>query len=424
MKRLNGKFWAAMLIFGLIGQVAWVVENMYLNVFIYKMFHASAAQISAMVSASAVAAAVTTIFMGALSDRMGKRKAFLCGGYVLWGLSILAFGFIRLDVLSGWTATTAEACALAIDLVILLDCLMTFFGSTANDACYNAWLTDRGDETNRGKIEGFNAMMPLVAILVVFGGFMGFQLDLQESWTVIFCIIGGVVLAIGLLGFALVEEQKLEKPSYGYWQTIVYSFRPRVIGENKGLYGTLAVFAVFNISIQIFMPYLILYYEKTLGMADYVLIMAPAILLASVVTALYGKVYDKKGFSASIVPCMLTLMAGYVLLFVTTHTAAVFAGSLLMMCGYLMGMSVFGAKIRQEIPANRAGQFQGVRIIGQVLIPGVVGPAIGAWVLRNARQVLNNDGTYSFLPDANIFLAALIAAAAVCLLLLPVWKKR
>ena len=36
----GGRFWAAMLVFGLMGQVAWVVENMYFNVFIYKMFHA------------------------------------------------------------------------------------------------------------------------------------------------------------------------------------------------------------------------------------------------------------------------------------------------------------------------------------------------------------------------------------------------
>ena len=57
-KGLGSKFWTAMLIFGLMGQVAWVVENMYFNVFIYKMFHATAAEISAMVMASAVVAAL------------------------------------------------------------------------------------------------------------------------------------------------------------------------------------------------------------------------------------------------------------------------------------------------------------------------------------------------------------------------------
>ena len=45
----NSKFWAALFIFSLMGQVAWVVENMYFNVFIYKMFHATAADISLMV---------------------------------------------------------------------------------------------------------------------------------------------------------------------------------------------------------------------------------------------------------------------------------------------------------------------------------------------------------------------------------------
>ena len=79
-----------------------------------------------------------------------------------------------------------------------------------------------------------------------------------------------------------------------------------------------------------------------------------------------------------------------------------------MMSGYLTGMAVFGAKIRDLIPENRSGQFQGVRIIGQVFIPGLIGPAIGAFVLRNAEEITNSDGTISFLPNAGIFLAALI----------------
>ena len=80
--KLGKRFWASMLIFGLVGQVAWVVENMYFNVFLYKMFHASAEAISAMVAASAVAATVTTVLIGALSDKVGKRKIFICGGYI------------------------------------------------------------------------------------------------------------------------------------------------------------------------------------------------------------------------------------------------------------------------------------------------------------------------------------------------------
>ena len=91
MRKLGKKFWTAMILFGLVGQVAWVVENMYLNVFIYKMFHAQPADISLMVGASSVAATVTTILIGALSDRIVKRKFFMCGVYLVWGISIVAF---------------------------------------------------------------------------------------------------------------------------------------------------------------------------------------------------------------------------------------------------------------------------------------------------------------------------------------------
>ena len=69
--KLSPRFWLALTLCSLIGQVAWVVENMYLNVFIYEIFNASASDISLMVAASAVSAALTTVFIGALSDRIG-----------------------------------------------------------------------------------------------------------------------------------------------------------------------------------------------------------------------------------------------------------------------------------------------------------------------------------------------------------------
>ena len=172
------------------------------------------------------------------------------------------------------------AATVGITLTIIMDCVMTFFGSTANDAAYNAWLTDSTDVTNRGAAEGINSMMPLISILVVFGGFMGFNLDQASSWTAIYCIIGGLVLLIGILGFFLVDEAPVRNPdNLGYFATILYGFRPDVIRKNAVLYFSMAAFIIFNISIQIYMPYLIIYYEQTLGMADYVLIMAPAIIL-------------------------------------------------------------------------------------------------------------------------------------------------
>ncbi len=423
----TSKFYLALVIFSLVGQVAWVVENMYLNVFIYKMFHATADQISAMVAASAVTATVTTLLIGALSDKIGKRKLFICGGYILWGISILAFALVRVDLIHfiffPLVSFTGAAMSLCVTLTIALDCLMTFFGSSANDAAFNAWLTDSTDETNRGSIEGINAMMPLVAILVVFGGFMGLNQDLPESWTAIFLIIGGVVLALGVAGFFLVEESTAKSEENGsFFSNIFYGFRPAVVRENRPLYATLAVLALYNISIQIFMPYLILYYMEALGISNYVLIFAPAIVVAAAFTGLYGKVYDRKGFQAAVLPTLAMLIVGYIGLYFCRNTALVFLFSLVMMCGYLGTGAMIGAMIRDNTPQKKAGMFQGLRIIGQVLIPGVVGPEIGAAILRNAETVVNSDGTTSFIPNENIFLGALIAIFLTLAALVPLFK--
>ena len=418
-------FYLTLVIFSLIGQVAWVVENMYFNVFIYKMFNASAQAISSMVAASAVAATVTTLLIGALSDKLGKRKIFICGGYVVWGVTIWSFALIRVDVINALFPSVVSAAAVGVSLAIVMDCLMTFFGSAANDACFNAWLTDVTDETNRGAAEGINAMMPLVAILVVFGGFMSFDLNLADSWTMIFGIIGTVVLALGIAGFFLIRDVPIRtEENQNYFANIFYGFRPGVVKANPTFYLTLAAYAVFGIAIQIFMPYLILYYNVSLKMDNYVLIMAPAIILAAVFTAVYGRVYDRKGFARAIVPALGLLMTGFVLLYLFKSTALVFMGSLLMMCGYLAGMAVFGAMLRDHTPQNRAGMFQGLRIVGQVLVPGIIGPAVGAWVLRNAETIVNDDGTTSFVPNENIFLAALIEAVLIWGVLIPMFRKK
>ena len=422
-KARSSKFWVCLVIFSLVGQIAWVMENMYFNVFIYQMFHASAQAISSMVAASAVAATATTLLIGALSDKLGKRKLFICGGYILWGISILSFSLVRVDVI-GKLFPLASAAAVGVSITIILDCIMTFFGSSANDACFNAWLTDCTDDTNRGAAEGINSMMPLLAILAVFGGFMGFDLTKQSSWTTIFVVIGAVVTALGIAGFWLIDEPRLDTcGNESYFKNLFYGFRLDVVKENPGFYLALAAYAVFGIAIQIYMPYLILYYTVALGMDNYVLIFAPAILLAAAFTFFYGKQYDKHGFAKAVVAPLAMLMAGFVVLYFFRSTLPVFLGSLIMMCGNLAGMAMFGAILRDKTPENKAGMFQGLRIVGQVLIPGVIGPAIGAAVLKGAERITNDDGTTSFIPNRNIFLSAFIAAIFIWVVLIPLFKK-
>ena len=47
---------------------------------------------------------------------------------------------------------------------------------------------------------------------------------------------------------------------------------------------------------------------------------------------------------------------------------------------------------------------------------------IGAAVLKNADTVVGDDGTISFIPNANIFLAALIALLTLAMVLPPLFR--
>ena len=245
-------------------------------------------------------------------------------------------------------------------------------------------------------------------------------------------VVGGIaklngrpVTVIGIGGLFLLEEPDLRKrEKQNYFANILYGFRPKAVRENPVLYKTLLAVAAFNISIQVFMPYLILYYTVSLEMDNYVLVMAPAIVLAAVFTAIYGRVYDRVGFRRAVIAPMTLLMAGYLVLYFCRGTLMVFIGSLLMMCGNLGGGAMLGAMVRDRTPENRTGMFQGLRICAQVLIPGIIGPAIGAWVLRSAATIVNGDGTSSFVPNANIFLAAFGAAIFLWLALIPLLRGK
>ena len=72
---MKKRTWAALIAVGLVGQFAWTIENMYFNVFLYNAIAPDPTAIAWMVALSAVAATATTLLMGALSDRVGNRKA-------------------------------------------------------------------------------------------------------------------------------------------------------------------------------------------------------------------------------------------------------------------------------------------------------------------------------------------------------------
>ena len=75
-ERLGAKKWFAFVLVGLIGQLAWAIENNYINLWVFSQ-SGKAEYINWMTVGSAIVATITTFLMGALSDKLGKRKIFI-----------------------------------------------------------------------------------------------------------------------------------------------------------------------------------------------------------------------------------------------------------------------------------------------------------------------------------------------------------
>ena len=132
--------WLILILFGLIGQIAWSVENMYFNLYVFDEISPNLSAVTLMVQLSGIVATVATLIAGTLSDKAGNRRSFISFGYIIWGGTVALFGFISPELMGELFGVGAEeGVKIALVTVIVGDCIMTLFGSTANDASFNSW---------------------------------------------------------------------------------------------------------------------------------------------------------------------------------------------------------------------------------------------------------------------------------------------
>ena len=441
--RLSGRILWNLLMFGFMGQVAWNVENMFFNTFLFNSVYADAPQqavdgsigvmsaINLMVALSAATAVITTFIMGAWSDRMNRRKVFISVGYLIWGLTVMAFGYITKDNTAALFSLSDPVRILTatVTIVIVMDCVMTFFGSTANDSAFNAWVTDVTDSGNRGTVEGILAIMPLAAMAIVMG--LGGAIA-TIGYHIFFIALGVFVSLCGVVGFFTLKDSKNgEKQKDGsYWRDLVYGFRPSVVRENDRLYLTLGAACIFNIAVQVFFPYLFIYLQHGLGLDLNSLLanLTPGVIVllvvavAVIVTAIIGmgKLVDRYGKKHFINLSVILFVAG---LFAGTFAESL---GMFLVCfipaliGYGMLMIMLNAAVRDFTPENKVGLFQGVRMIFIVLIPMIVGPTIGNLSIRFFDSVpyTNDYGIVTECPGGSMFAAAAVVSL---LIFLPVY---
>ena len=425
---LGGRVWLSALFFGLVGQIAWVVENMYFATLSQDIFAASGRHdlsyivTTLMVIFSALTATATTVWAGGLCDRVGRRKPFVAYGYFCWGVTIMLFAALPMRAEASMLAVIATA-------LVVFDCLMTFAGSTANDAAFNAWVADNTDKSNRGKLNAILSTLPVLAVVLVFLLIGPLYSTEHESNAAFFITLGIIPMSAGLLALPFFRDAPQIERSAAPARDTFYGFRPSVVRQNRTMYVCLLGACLVGISQQTFFSYLMNFVIKTLGFGDgFVLPMAVIIPGAAVMTGVMGVLFDRFGRARFYLPLLLAgtlgILSFYSLQFVEgfLFSLLLFGGGVLMMGGLLSLTGALTAAFQDYIPTGYTGRFQGVRMCFTVLLPMIVGPIISLCIGLDAMGINGAD----FMPTYHIFLAAAVVAvpAAIPLLLLTKKEKR
>ena len=437
--KFTKKMWFSTCLFSFMGGIAWNIENMYFNTFLYNSVYAGASTtamsgtmapttaISRMVGLSAIAAVISTFIMGTLSDKMKNRKLFISAGYLVWGLVTAAFGFITRDNVSALLNISDETKILATTVwaVILMDIVMTFMGSASNDAAFNAWVTDVTNPKIRPTVETVLTFVGFLSMAAVMG-VGSFAQSGAVSYKNFFLILGLVVSLCGVAGFFLIDNPKQisaeNEVSSSYWSDLFYGFRPSVIKENSRLYLTLTALGSFSVAFQVFFPYLLVYLQyvvipdNTANGASLlststiiVAVVAVAALVAGIVLLLKLAGKDK---GKGLVIGVIAMTVGLIILSTTTNIKGVLLGVAPTAIGYVVLGILFNASVKDFIPEGKAGLFLGIRMIFFVLIPMVLGPAIGDIAcLKSSITYINEYNVETIVPAKSMFLYAAIVSA-------------
>lgn len=432
-KNLSKSNWFILVLFGLIGQIAWSVENMYFNLFVFDEVAPSLNTVTLMVQLSGVMATVATLIAGAWSDKVGNRRKFISWGYVIWGVTVALFGFMTPDLTASiFNIELEKAVSITLVAVVVGDCVMTMFGSTANDACFNAWVTDNTESEYRGRVEGILSILPLLAMLIVAGGFGILQSLI--GYKLLFLCLGIVITACGAVGIFMVKDSPTLVKN-GTFKDIFYGFKPSVIKGNKPLYLTLCLVLIYGVACQIFMPYMIIYMKTYLHftVVEYSIVFGFAIIGGAALNVYLTRLSDKKDKLKMTYIAAAVMAAGlFGMYFANTGNKTadliMFGGfGFVMITGYILVAALTGSSVRDYTPEESVGKLQGVRMVFSVLIPMLIGPMIGNAINKAQGNMLSDLTspdlmTTQYIPAPEIFLAAAIMTL-VMLAVLPLLSK-
>ncbi len=399
---LSGKIWIAIILLGFSGQLAWGVENQFFNTFMYDNITPDPRPISWMVAASAVTATLTTILIGTLSDRTrtrwGRRRPFILVGYLAWGIFTSAFPL----------AAFFRPVTLAIGMAILFDCVMTFFGSSANDASLNAYITDVTTRENRGRVMGVVEILTWVAILIVYGG-AGLIIE-KLGYYSFFYMIGGAVIVLGLAGtFFLREDPVMEKPRSSYWGQIADSLRWKNLVANRNFFLVLMGISLWAIAQNVFFPYLIIYLQHYLKLdtMSSTITIAVSILVGGITLGYpLGLLIDRWGRKPVALIAVVAEMIGLILFSLSKSLLPLLVTGICWLIPLTAWTIATGTWSKDLFPEDQRGQFAGYYLFFWVMLPMIRGPLTGGWLGTHYGIPTVLNGQAGFIPTPLLFQVA------------------
>ncbi len=413
---IPARAWIVMIVLAITGQIAWAVENSWFNTFVFDELTPDPRPVAWMVAASAITATLTTLLMGTLSDRTrsrwGRRKPFILFGYILWGISTVLFP----------TVAYIQVTSIAVMMVIIADSAMTFFGSTANDAAFNAWTADIATSQTRGRVEGVLNLAIFIAQIVTMTA-AGALID-TVGYFIFFYALGAIVILSGLAAGSFLQDVPLpdraEKPQGSFLSEFASLFQWQTVTGNRTLFLLLLFIMVSSIGMQVSFPYLIIYLENYIGITKTEFsIIGGAVMLGSAIFAVpFGLLADRWNKRNMIMIAIIVSAVGGILLSLITSIPLLALTGFLWQAFSMAGGIAAVAWLKDLLPEQNRGKFLGIRMIFWIAIPMVLGPWIGSTLIRSFGIPTTLNGEAGFIPVPIIFQ---VGSAIAILSLIPLF---
>ncbi|MBD3254129.1 MAG: MFS transporter [Candidatus Lokiarchaeota archaeon] len=392
----------------LAGNIAWAVENQFYNVYLYNEIAPVPLYVSLMVAITAVMSTVTAIVMGAVSDVKGKRRFYMIFGFIFWTFTTAMFPF----------AALIRPVIMAVIMAIIFDCIMTYFGATAYDAAFIAYITDTTTVENRGRAIGILEITTLTSTLIIYGA-SGF-IVLAFGYYFFFIMIGIVTGVFGVLGAYLVKDPDNLKPlDVSVSRHIKSSFNREMLKGNRDCFVLLIGIGIFAVGFNVYFPFILIYLQHHIGLSlEFASLVVFIALMVSIILGIpIGILTDRIGrkkvaivslVCESISLCLYAIAQDLIFLIITGILWVLFMSS------WHISAQTW---IKDLYPPEKFGQFSGYYLIFNVLIGMIVGPIIGGLVATQYGRPIIVDGIPGNVPPPLIYI---VGAIIILFALIPV----